>query len=133
MLFIKQINEARIHTHIYACNVCIFSVRESKLDDSPASSDDGRSIETVLYAVSINPLLPVPTPFSLLRCSPLSIRQVLLTRLVFTGKTDIYITLYWLARHPKSFQRPVERIVVKERESERDKDPFSEYSFLPRR
>lgn len=85
----------RVHAHGHVCDAHTRTVEcfgESKVDGSPTTRDDGRSIETVLYAVSINPLLPVPSLFSRsrLRCPPLSIRQVLLTRLVFTGKTDIY-------------------------------------------
>jgi len=55
------------YAHICMCVTYEYSrVRNSKVDDLPTLSDDEHSIETVLYAVSINPLLPVLTPYPLL-------------------------------------------------------------------
>lgn len=80
---------AYVYAHICMCITYEYSrVRDSKVDDS--LSDDEHSIETVLYAVSINPLLPVPTPFSLLSTMFSTFNKVGPSRLVFTGKTDIY-------------------------------------------
>lgn len=101
--------------------------RALKVDGS--SSDDGttRGIETALYNGSFNKFTLSFYLFFLLSAmsSLFSIRQVLLARLIFTEKTDIYIyisALYWLRKaYAESFQRPVERTAVDEHRRKRDR------------
>lgn len=139
-LSLSAISQSRKSRYI-ACNINIpipFYLLNKSMESAdelrvglPASSDDGRGIETVQYAASINPLLPrfypfsTPTPPPPPQCPPLSIRQVLLTR--FSLGKRIYIALYWLARHPEWLSTSCRG----DREYERD--PFSEYSFYLRR
>jgi len=132
VLFIKQINGACICSHTNA----VYTSRSIQRVKSRHFVDVERRWARCRNSAvrGFNKSSPFHLPLFSRWCPSLSISQVLLLYISwFSLRKRIYIALYWLARHPDSFQHPVERIAVSKREKERERELFGEYFFyLPR-